>query len=86
MNVMQITKRDGAMEQFIPEKIAVSCIKSGAPPEAARQISRMIENKAKDRMATSEIRKMAMEQLRQRNPQWEQNWLLYDRAVKRKTL
>lgn len=82
---MQVTKRNGSPEEFMPEKIVVSCVKCGATPDIARQISKTIESKARDQMSTSEIRRMALEQLRQRNRQWEENWLIYDRAVKRTT-
>lgn len=80
---MEVVKRDGALEEFMPEKIVVSCVKCGATPDVARQISKAIETRAKDMIPTSEIRRMALEQLRQKNRQWEENWLTYDRAVKK---
>jgi len=80
---MQVVKRNGALEEFMPEKIVVSCTKAGATPDVARQISKTIQSKASDKMHTSEIRKMALEQLRQKNRRWEENWLTYDRAVKK---
>jgi transcriptional regulator NrdR family protein len=83
VNPLEVVKRDGAFEEFMPEKIVVSCVKCGATPDVARQISKAIETRVKDKVSTSEIRKMALEQLRQRNRQWEENWLTYDKAVKK---
>jgi transcriptional regulator NrdR family protein len=80
---MQVVKKSGASEEFMPEKIVVSCAKAGATPDLARQISKAVASKARDKMHTSEIRKMVLEQLRQKNRQWEENWLTYDRAVKK---
>ncbi len=80
----QVTKRDGTTEEFIPEKIVVSIIKVGAPVDVARQIAKDIQSKVKDKTNTDEIRKVVLEDLRKRKPQWEQDWLIYDRAVKKK--
>jgi len=79
-----VTKRDGRTEDFIAEKIVVSCLKVGAPVGLARQIAKDIESKATQRTGTAQIRMMVLEQLRQKNPEWEQNWLVYDRAVKKR--
>jgi transcriptional repressor NrdR len=82
---LHVTKRDGRTEDFIPEKIIVSIIKVGAPADVARQIAKDIQGKVKEKISTAEIRKIVLEDLRKRKPQWEQDWIIYDRAVKRRT-
>jgi len=65
--MVMVTKQDGRSESFIPEKLIVSAIKSGAAPEEARMMARQIES-----------------EIRQKNARLEENWLVYDRAVKRR--
>ena len=79
-----VTKRDGRTEEFIPEKIVVSVIKVGVPPDVARQIARDVQNKVKEKASTAEIRTMVLEELRKRKPVWEQDWYVYERAVKKR--
>jgi hypothetical protein len=81
--MVSITKRDGRIEEYIPEKLVVSAIKAGATPKDAREIAKEVEKKLASNTSTSQIRKMVLEGLRKRNPSWEENWLVYDRAVKR---
>jgi len=85
MKMVKITKRDGRVEEFIPEKIVVSALKTGAPVDLARQIARDVEKTAKDKTSTVEIRKKVLEELRSKKPEYEQNWLVYDRSVKKRT-
>ena len=80
----QVMKRDGRTEEFIPEKIIVSIVKVGAPADLARQIAKDIQSKVKDRISTAEIRRIVLEDLRKSRPLWEQDWLLYERVVKKK--
>ena len=80
----QVVKRDGRTEEFIPEKIIVSIIKVGAPADLARQIAKDIQSKVKDKISTAEIRRIVLEDLRKSKPLWEQDWLLYERVVKKK--
>ncbi len=84
IQMVEIVKRDGRREQFVPEKIVVSAIKSGAPPQESRTIAQSIEGVAHDGMSTQEIRRRVLEQLRAMNPEWEQSWLMYDRSVKKR--
>lgn len=80
-----VKKRDGRKEEFVPEKIVVSIIKTGAPADYARTIARDIEKSARDGMTTTEIRTKALGMLRAKNPEWERNWTVYDSAVKKRT-
>ena len=85
MEYTNVVKRDGRTEEFIPEKIVVSIVKVGAPADVARQIAKDIQSKVKEKISTAEIRKIVLEDLRKRKPQWEQDWLIYERAVKKRT-
>lgn len=79
-----VRKRDGSQEPFIPEKMVVSAVKAGAPPDYAREIAREIERNAGGEVSTDELRRQVLEKLRSRNPEWERNWLVYDEAVKKR--
>jgi transcriptional repressor NrdR len=83
--VVKILKRDGRSEDFAYEKVVVSCLKSGAPIGAAREIAKNVEAKVKENMPTPQIKKLVLEALKAKNPDWERNWSLYDRAVKKRT-
>ena len=82
--MVDVVKADGRREPFVREKVIVSALKSGAPPEDARAIGEAIERVAYDGMPTGEIRRRLLEQFHDRNPEWEENWILYDRAVKKR--
>jgi len=82
--MIMLKKRDGRKEPFIAEKIVVSATKSGAPPDLAREIAREIESDAADGISTKEIKTRVLALLRARNPEWERNWMVYDRAVKKR--
>jgi len=84
VSVVKVLKKDGTLEEFIPEKIIVSCIKAGAPVGVAREIAAFVEAKAKVEPSTVEIRRFVLWLLRQKNPEWEQNWLRYEETSKRK--
>jgi transcriptional regulator NrdR family protein len=83
--MVQVTKRDGRKEPFVPEKIVVSMIKTGAPADYARKAAQDIGKDAVDSIATREIRKRTLAALREKNPDWERNWLVYDGAVKKRS-
>ena len=80
-----IKKRDGRKEPFVPEKIIVSAMKTGANPEYARVIAGEIEKNIKDGATTQDIRGKALAMLKFKNPEWERNWLVYDTAVKKRS-
>ncbi len=83
-----VVKRDGREEEFIPEKIVVSCLKAGATPEAARKIAKIVEGRLLDRgvskVTAKELTKMILELLKRENEEWYVNWIIFDRAVKRR--
>jgi len=83
--MIMIKKRDGRKELFVPEKIVVSAIKSGATPDIARLIGRDIEGTIKEGMTTLEIKAKVLAGLKSKNPEWERNWLVYDTAVKKRS-
>ncbi|WP_366515164.1 ATP cone domain-containing protein [Methanoculleus sp.] len=84
IELVDVVKLDGRREPFVREKVTVSALKSGAPPKEARAIGEAIEQVAYDGIPSGEIRRRVLEQLRDRNPEWEENWLMYDRAVKKR--
>ena len=78
-----VVKKDGREEEFIPEKIVVAAVKSGAKPEVARKISKDIEKIDKEKIESSEIREEVLKNLRNESPALEKKWLAYDKSVKR---
>jgi len=82
--MVKVMKRDGRSEDFIVEKVVVSAVKSGAPIGVSRELAKKVESRMHDGMSTKEIKRMVLETLREKNPQWEKNWLTYDRAVKKR--
>ena len=84
--IKKVIKRDGRKEDFISEKIVVSAIKSNADPKIARKIAKDIERKIDDGTETRKIREMVLEKLASENPDWKENWLIYDKAVKKSSI
>ena len=86
--VITVVKRDGSREEFVPEKIVVSCLKSGATVEAARKIAKIVEAKLLEKGASEvsakELTRMILELLKKENEEWYKNWIIFDRAVKRR--
>jgi transcriptional regulator NrdR family protein len=79
----RVVKKDGREEEFVPEKIVVSAVKGGAPPELARSIARDIEQSGQQTIKSKEIRERVLEKLRAANPIYEHNWRSHDKATKR---
>ena len=78
-----VIKKDGRKEEFIPEKIVVSAVKSGATPEKAREIAKKVEEIEKEEIETKEIRGIVLKELKKANPIWHERWAAYDEQVKR---
>ncbi len=83
-----VVKRDGRREPFVPEKLVVSAMKAGAPPEVARKIAlivtaRVLEQNLKE-VTAKDLTRWMLELLRKENEEWYRNWIIFDRAVKRR--
>ena len=77
-----VSMRDGRTGEFLPEKIVTNAVKSGATPAVGREIAERIRNSAGASISTQEIRERVLDELGRTNPQWRENWEVYDRAVK----
>ncbi|MCL7383184.1 MAG: ATPase [Thaumarchaeota archaeon] len=88
MSPVVVVKRDGSEEEFIPEKIVVSCLKSGATIEAARNIAKIVEaqilEKKLEKITAKELTGWVLELLKKEDEEWYRNWIIFDRAVKRR--
>jgi len=88
MSPVVVVKRDGSEEEFIPEKVVVSCLKSGATVEAARNIAKIVEarilEKKLEKITAKELTGWVLELLKKENEEWYRNWIIFDRAVKRR--
>jgi transcriptional repressor NrdR len=82
--MIMVKKRDGRKEVFIPEKIVVSAVKTGATPEIARAVSQEIGKGILDGATTQEIKIRVLSLLKAKNAEWERNWMVYDTAVKKR--
>jgi len=83
-----VVKRSGSKEEFIPEKIVVSCLKAGATLEVARKIAKIIEARLLEQdvkeVSAKDLTKMILELLKKENEEWYRNWIVFDRAVKKR--
>jgi len=88
MSPVVVVKRDGSEEEFIPEKIVVSCLKSGATIVAARNIAKIVEarilEKKLEKITAKELTGWVLELLKKENEEWYRNWIIFDKAVKRR--
>ncbi|MGB9725734.1 MAG: ATP cone domain-containing protein [Fervidicoccaceae archaeon] len=85
---IKVIKRNGEKEEFITEKITVSILKTGAPPEVARKITKIIEGRLLEQgieeISTKDLMKMVLDLLKKESEEWYKNWLIFDAAVKRR--
>lgn len=88
MPQIRVVKRSGAKEDLIPEKIVVSCLKAGATVDVARKIAKIVEAKLLEsdvkEVSAKDLTKMILELLKRENEEWYRNWIIFDRAVKRR--
>jgi len=84
--MVRVVKRDGREEEFIPEKIVVSVLKAGAPLDVARRIARKVECAVSDSetVTARDIAKVILAELKKANEEWYRNWIIFDKAVKRR--
>jgi hypothetical protein len=81
----KVEKRGCAQEEFIPEKVVCSCVKAGVPVEIAREIAEAVARDVGESITSEELRYRVLEMIRDRNREWEANWFLFERAVKRRS-
>jgi ATP cone domain. len=88
MSQIMVNKRNGSKEPFIIEKIVVSCVKAGADIESARKVAKNIEKVLEQRKVevvdSNELTKLVFNELKRLNEEWYKNWIVYDKAVKRR--
>jgi len=80
---MQVRKQDGATEAFMPEKVVVSIVKSGAPYKDARNIADSLSRRSEKTMASSEIRDFVHSELQSKgHASSVENWTKYEAEMK----
>ncbi|MGC9131450.1 MAG: ATP cone domain-containing protein [Pyrobaculum sp.] len=84
--MVKVVKRDGRVEEFIPEKIVVSVLKAGAPVDVARRVARKVECAVMDseNVTAKELTRLILMELKKVNEEWYRNWVVFDLAVKRR--
>ncbi len=84
--MISVVKRNGNMEEYAREKLVTSMLKAGTNLNLAREIATRIENEVatRERVTTEEIRDKVLEELKIKDPTAYENWLLYDKAVKKR--
>lgn len=81
--LMQVRKRNETLEAFMPEKVVVSILKSGAPYKDARSIAESLSKQSRDTMSSSEIRDFVHSQLRSRGHDSSvDSWIRYESEMK----
>ncbi|MHA1409881.1 MAG: ATP cone domain-containing protein [Candidatus Odinarchaeia archaeon] len=79
-----VIKRDGRTEEFIKEKIVVSCTKCGVPPNDARVIADIVEQEITFPVKSDKIMEIILRELAKRDKEWVTNWEIYEHAVKKR--
>jgi len=80
---MQVRKQDGTLEAFMPEKVVVSIVKSGAPYEDARSIAASLSSRSDNEMSSFEIRRFVHSQLENRGHKSSiKSWTEFEREMK----
>jgi transcriptional regulator NrdR family protein len=81
---MDVKKKSGKTEQFMPEKIVVALVKAGAPYDTAKQIAQSVSAKPVSTMKTSDIREEVLKQLKAKNlNSVAAHWETYDKEKKK---
>ena len=82
---MQIKKRDGSLEPYMPEKVVVSAVKSGAPVQTARDIAASLSTRTEPVMKSTDVRTHVLSELRSKGAaKSADTWEAYDRKHKKK--
>ncbi|MEM1627201.1 MAG: ATP cone domain-containing protein [Sulfolobaceae archaeon] len=81
-----VIKRDGKEEPFIIEKIVVSILKAGAPIDVARRIAKKAECKFMDaeKVTAKDLTKFILTELKSVNEEYYRNWIVFDKAIKKR--
>ena len=82
---MEIKKRSGSTEIFMPEKVVVSAVKCGCPYDTAREIASSLSKRSESVMDSSEVRTYVLSELRSRGAASSADaWESYDREHKKR--
>ena len=80
---MQVRKQDNTTEAFMPEKVVVSIVKSGAPYKDARSIADSLSKRSEKEMSSSEIRDYVHRELKSKvHTSSVKNWAKYESEMK----
>ena len=80
---MEVSKRSGSTETFMPEKVVVSAVKAGASYTTAREIASSLSSKTESTITSSEIREFILSELRSRGEtSAADSWESYDSTHK----
>jgi len=60
---MNVTKKDGSLQEFNKIKISEACKKAGASDDVAKQVTDIVAKKVEDSMDTKQIGEMVIEEL-----------------------
>lgn len=86
--MVKVIKRNGLEEEFIPEKVVVSVLKTGASVDAARKIAKIVEGRIYESGLESidarELTKWILELLRKFNEDWYRAWIVFDKYIKKR--
>ncbi len=81
---MEIKKRSGSTEVFMPEKVVVSAVKCGCPYNTAREIASSLSSRTEAVMESTEIRKYVLSELRLKGQSSAaDSWESYDKEKKK---
>jgi len=80
---MQVRKQDNTTEAFMPEKVVVSIVKSGAPYKDARSIADSLSSRSEKEMSSSEIRDLVHRELKSKgHADSIESWIRYESEMK----
>jgi len=84
--VVKVVKRNGSVEEFAREKLVTSILKTGSDLRTARELADEVERyfAGRDEVKSEEIRSKVLELLKERDVRLYENWIVYDRAVKKR--
>jgi transcriptional repressor NrdR len=81
--LMQVRKKDDTTEAFMPEKVVVSVLKSGAPYKDARSIADSLSKRSSTTINSSEIRDHVHSQLKSMGHNSSvKSWIRYETEMK----